>query len=973
MNMKKIKHNEQRVILLYLLLAALICPSWSIAQNVIYPNSCSYGNITDYTQSWIGNDGGVPKKHIPHYIRSIYVRGDGTVATICEWDEGGANVGIYRNDSIISYPEYSGTGSYGRNSGKEVALDEQYVYQLMRFNGNSGGNDNLNANGLRAFPPKGSEEWSVITRYFVNTGKEAVFPLGYGVSNNMLLIAREASRQAAGLAITTDKLIVAVPGIASLSIPDSIKIYDKSTMSSVPIGGFKINDGGVGYLYADKKGFVWMKQGQKIVPFSLTTGAVRQQSVITLPDSVVNSSFCVDTRSGQERILIANGGKDLNVLIYTNIYTAPALTSTFGQKGGILAKTNQFVQGQVGYMRMEGPTGVGVDLNGNIYISNTFTQTAGATLHSYNESTKAFNWKKEGLEFTAVADFDNTRTNIAYSPGHVYKLDYTKKGQRLDFLVASTVDPFKYPNDMRCEPNPPTPIKCVTFKRKINGKDYLFVSTMYSTDLEGYRFTDSTGYVGIPFVRVTSPGLTFWNDKDGDGKPQTGEITTTIPAANSFSLFVDKAGNIWLADRNAPVSFRVWRVIGETNGILQYGPETVYKLPSYITDPQRVIYDSDKDELFISGYTTKYPFSNTLLWGECGTTILKYKDVSTKFASGIPSQNWQYDLEILLPWNTGNGYDTKSIAVAGDYVFCLLQTNGLINVYNRNTGDYAGQISPTDVVQKLSGWTDFCYAINARQNIDGSYEIFAEENAFAKIVHYYVNSMTGNVTIKGDLFPQNISVVNSMNQNVDIQNLRSGDSIKFVATVKNLEQGTITNSRRSDPTRCMVQFKVTDTSTGQVVYTAYSAPRQTDILRYEEFTMGIDSTLYQPWICVAGNYKLDIDVNYQYKGVECDLTNNTKSLTFGQIIASVNSPQESSLLLYPTPVSDELRIRIQLNENENNFTVRVISIEGKELLNKCFQNQSVCKLNVGNLPTGLYVIQITTSNQSYQRKFIIAR
>jgi len=966
-------------ILKFCLLAVFFLVSLIVsAQNTVYPNDCYWGNLTDYQQSWIANDGGTPATHIPHSIRSIFVRNDGTVATICEWDEGLTNVGIFKDNALICVPEQSGTGSWGRYSGNEVVLDDQYVYQLMRFNGNSG-NDNLNANGLRAYPPKSTGiEWNLITRYSVTTGKSATFPLGYGPLNNMLLISRESSRQAAGLAITSDKLIVAVPGIASLSIPDSIKIYDKITMSSTPIMGFQVKTGGVGYLSADKKGFIWMRQGQKIVPINISNGSIRQQSIITLPDSVDMKSFSVDTRSGQERILIANSGKDLNILIYTNIYTAPILSGTFGQKGGILTKTEKFVQGQVGKMRMEGPTGVGVDMNGNIYISNMFVNATGATLHSYNESAHTFNWKKEGLVFAATADFDNTRNDIVYCPERVYKFDYAKKGQRLDSLVASTVNPFAYPNDMRLRLNP---IKCAPFKRKINNKDYLFVSDMYSNELAGYRFTDSTGYIGIPFMRTEYKGFSFWNDKNGDGKEQTNEITITKPG-NSFSQFVDKKGNIWFADRNLPCSFRVWRVIGETNGILQYGSEVTYKLPTYITDVQRVIYDVDTDELYVTGYTTTNPIPNSDIFGQVGTTIFKYKNISEKLASNQASETWQYDLKLLIPWTTnsvqGQAYASainkvvKSLTVAGDYIFCFMQQNGLINLYNRETGDYAGQISPTEVVGNASGWTDFTYAINARKNADGTYEILGEEDHDSKIVHYMINSMSNTLTIKGDLAPSTITVLNNLDQTVDIQNLRSGDSIKFDIVVKNLEKGFVTNSRRSDPTRCIVQFKVTNTNTGAVVYTALSKPRQTDIIREEEFHMGVDLDTYHPWACTVGYYKLDIDVNYQLKGTECNQTNNTASLSLGEIKSSTGLDQiQSGISIFPNPVSSILNIN--LDEQDTECFVRLISLEGKEVLVQRLKNPTFSNINVSQYPAGVYLLNVTTSTRNYRKMIVIEK
>ena len=85
-----------------------------------YPNDCHCGDLTDYQTSWIANSGGVPRTHVPHSMDALFVRGDGTVATICNWDEGGTNVGLFKDNVIVCVPEESGTGSWGRNSGKAV-------------------------------------------------------------------------------------------------------------------------------------------------------------------------------------------------------------------------------------------------------------------------------------------------------------------------------------------------------------------------------------------------------------------------------------------------------------------------------------------------------------------------------------------------------------------------------------------------------------------------------------------------------------------------------------------------------------------------------------------------------------------------------------------------------------------------------------------------------------------------------------
>ncbi|MBR5606763.1 MAG: hypothetical protein IKW44_00115, partial [Bacteroidaceae bacterium] len=125
----------------------------------------------------------------------MYVHSDGTVATICGWDEGGTNVGVFRNGKLISRPEGSGTGGWGRFSGAQVVLDDKYVYQLLTQHGCDGSNEQLNGNGLRQFPPCDKAiEWKTIRRYDRETGNGAPFAKGYGYKGDMLVVCHEKER-----------------------------------------------------------------------------------------------------------------------------------------------------------------------------------------------------------------------------------------------------------------------------------------------------------------------------------------------------------------------------------------------------------------------------------------------------------------------------------------------------------------------------------------------------------------------------------------------------------------------------------------------------------------------------------------------------------------------------------------------------------------------------------------------------------
>ena len=712
------------------------------------------GDLSDYQTSWIANDGGKPANHVPHSMESIFVREDGMVASICGWDEGGANVVLWKDGAVHSVPFESGTGSWGRNSGKAVALDDNYVYQLMSFSGHAGdGGLSKNTNGLQRFPPK-EAVWHFIARYRVKDGIASRYSTGYGPAENLMLIATQKDQYLAGLAIKDNDLIVSVPGVPSQNIPDSLKIYDKTTMkaSATSNGGFQIPEGGAGYIVVDNKGYVWMLQSdrRRIIAISLTNGSIRTQSTITIPEDVEVKSFSVDTYNN--RILVPNTGKDLNVLIYTNIYSAPVQTSTFGVKGGIFVKSpkpeseggGEYLQGEVGKMRFPGPTGVGVDGNGNIYISNMFAGTATAVLYSYKEKTQEMNWKVEGLSFTTTADFDQNNPNIFRTPDKVHEVDYSKLGGRLDKLVASSFDPFTLPNDFR---NFPSPIICGVFNRKIDGHDFMYVTNMYSSILGIYRFDKEThGYIAIPCNDIRKEY--YWEDKNADGQKTDDEINTFPTVVNTFSMYPDKDGNVWMTDAvSAPsnIQFKLFKVkrVNE-KGIPEYENPVAYRLPSYIIEAGRVMYDSERDELYVTCYTQANPNPNSSVWGRAGSTLLTYKNIKSKLANinNVPSEQWQYDKEMLIPVATANeDLSAKSLAFAGDYFFVFLTRNGVINVYNRDTQELIREVSPGTEVGKTSGWTDITYALNARKNADGTYELLGEENGYAKVIHYMIRSL----------------------------------------------------------------------------------------------------------------------------------------------------------------------------------------------------------------------------------------
>lgn len=728
--------------------------TWFVVCNMVKAQSVSLvspvdradGLLTGYTTSWLGNDGGYEESHIPHDMLGMYVSPDGTVATVYAWDEGGTNVAVFRNGRLLSRPEGSGTGGWGRFSHLGVVLDNRYVYHLLSQHGCDGGNDELNINGLPQFPPCSENvEWKTIRRYDLLTGQGAPFPGGYGYRGDMVVVATERFRTLNGLAIDGNYLYVAVGGGKNRQMPDSIKIYDKQTMryhSGYPL------EGEAGQIYADGKGGLWMFQGRKIVRMHANSGK-RMPEYVDLPEDVDATTCCIDIH--RNRLLIPNHGRDLNILIYDDIFRKPRLVSTFGVQGGIFTRRDGYVQGEVGPLRFTGPRAVGVDAQGAIYIANqAISGGRGAVLEVYEEADARKLWQQEGLIFTATADFDPDSTNLFFTPEKVHLINKRLIGKRVDRTFAYTSDPFTFPSDERAGKEGPFVTSC--FRRNIEGRSFLIVSDMYGGWLAGFRFDyKKNGYIGIPSFSFcngndhNNDSIRCWMDDNGNGVREQEEVKAWKEVnPYSMSFFADKHGAVWRGVRGQGIMY--WHVDEiDSCGNPRYSMPQVWPLPMRFRDAKRIWYDADRDELFLAGNSDVNPDTKDTWWSMCGT-IVCCRNFLQKVREGKIKEGWQSDLSIYIPFHIEDGTDlnrtnAKAFAVAGDYIFVVLARNGWVTVYRRDNGAFVGRLEPGEEVHRQSGWADFNYAINARQMPDRSYEILVEENAFGKVLYYRWNGL----------------------------------------------------------------------------------------------------------------------------------------------------------------------------------------------------------------------------------------
>jgi len=698
---------------------------------------------TPYVNSWVGNTYGLPADHIAHTIDNMYVTPTGNVATITGWDEGGANAALYNSSGAkVGIPVESGTGSWGRESGKAVFVDGNYLYQSMT---QSGGYD---ADGVR-YPVDPNTDWACVRRYNLN-GSSAPFTGGNGYDGSLMIVdvltpSTINASAPTGVVVYNGELYV-----SSLT-NGQIKVYNASTMSATPVRTISIANPGL--LDFDRLGYIWMLNTvqKKLVRFS-TTGVLQSQS-ITFTASVTPTAFCVDKVN--DRILVTNNGNDQNVLIYGGITGTPSQTGTFGNTGGI----NSGTAGVIAPLKFSEPKGVGIDSSGNIYIGNDAVSGGGARIEKYN-SSGVLQWRLNGLIFTSVGERNPTNESEFYNHEFKFTLDLSNTTPGSEWsLAAMTLNKVKYPDDTRITAGPSN-IRATTFVRNIAGRKLIYVTDMYGSFLAIYRFNAATdGETAIPSGLFDDNGGEFlWRDANGNGAKDPGETQSTTAGIYGSQLFPDANGGVWKPYREQ--GLRYFPLQGfDTHGNPQYtyASSIVYTLPQLI-DTRRVAYDAVNDVLYAAGSSSAGILGGD--WGVAGDKLVRYNNFL-----GTRSVAWS----IALPFSATdpNPFNVKGFSEAGDYLFMSAYREGRIYVHRKSNGSKLGEILPTAATGFTSGWSDIMNPILATRRSNGEYLIFAEENGYGKINMYrwtppgVLSTITASSGANGTVTPTGATMVTS--------------------------------------------------------------------------------------------------------------------------------------------------------------------------------------------------------------------
>ncbi|SMG26088.1 hypothetical protein SAMN06265784_102494 [Paraburkholderia susongensis] len=702
-----------------------------------------------YRTSWIGNTWGYgDHRWMQIDVQAIAVAADGDVFTNAPWDEGGGELGQYRNGELVRHGGES--HGWGMMGGDAIAVNDEYVYaaQTMVSLGNE--------EAKHRPTPREGEVWSGVSRRSRADIRDGVpfagqlrFPAGSRLA--FLLISRYSAKTdyaIRGLAADNTRLFVAN------QLDNSVQVFDAQTMQ--PAGAFAVHEPGRMALARD--GSLWIIENSRTDDARRVAHRSRDGAYLgelALPGGTVPVDLSVDT---QGRLLVADNGARQQILIYTAASpgsTAGAgmqLSASFGQQGGIYAGR----AGAPGPLRFNGLTGVGADRAGNLYVSmngagprpiGTGPSTYdGALLESYApDGTRRFSL--QGLLFVDGAQFVDGEPPSVYSGSKRFTLDLSRGPGKEWSYAGYTADRFRYPYDPYFHLSLGAQ-RGMPMVRDVRGHRLLYTTDMYSSYLRIYRFAADretaipAGLFALSHIDGAWPpnqppqGEWIWRDVTGKGDFSSAAFDQNANRSDAPPLrgwWVDSRGDVWQGTEAEGIRcFPLQGFDRVGNPVYRYAATREYPAPAPFNRIARLYYSADDDTMFISGSTPAHPF-NQDNWNGAGSQLARYDH----WKSGKPVLRYVIGLPDAGPpeWLSINGF-----TVAGDYVFAVETRSAIVRVYDRASGRDLGRLAPGKEVGSTSGWTDVPMPITAHRldsgKYAGEYVVLVEEDAHGKALMY---------------------------------------------------------------------------------------------------------------------------------------------------------------------------------------------------------------------------------------------
>ena len=429
------------------------------------------GKPLRYTTSWVGNTFGGGPRWVQNAAESMQVLPDGTLVVGSFWDEGGREVGLYKDGDVVGQlPDTH------MRAGFAVAANDRFFFYAhtcgLENQPEAKAGEALNAKPICYFG---------VSRYS-RDGKHAPFSGGKTRFKNMLAFREAPDNHALiprGVAANDSALFVADTAF------DTIKVIDPETMER--IGEFPAPR--PGRLAIDADGNLWVIcEGEKRVASYSADGRLLLKA-LPLPAGSVPSGLGFDHGG---RLLVCDNGPRQQVHAFDIKQTPPKLAESLGEEGGMYAGPEP---GKAGAWRFAGPTGAGCDAAGNLYVSCNVPR-GGTVLRTFSPR-RGLLWELLGLEFVDVADADPASDGRdVFTADERYRFDPDAPPGKDWRWEAHTLDPHRYPHDLRLRfPG----LQCGTSVRTLGGERYLCQRGMWQGLLGLYRID---GDLAVPFRRA---------------------------------------------------------------------------------------------------------------------------------------------------------------------------------------------------------------------------------------------------------------------------------------------------------------------------------------------------------------------------------------------------------------------------------------------------------------------------------------
>ncbi|MCL4205220.1 MAG: hypothetical protein KJ000_22280 [Pirellulaceae bacterium] len=647
----------------------------------------------DYSVSWIGNTfSGGDAGWVPQDVQDIFVTPDGTVYTTVGWEEHRGNIAAFQDGRLSQQTAHWKSGGIDRLVGDTITANTQHIFYAT---GTPDGHDGRVKGTFLARRDRAE---------IANRRRERRVEVGPVV---------------VGVAASDERVYAACAD-------GRVRVFDTDLN---PLGDWAAPS--PCEMALDAAGNLWIiDTADHVVRRFDPTGRPLPQ-VLRFPPGVEPADVAV---KAEGQLLVADRGKNRQVLVYRNLDTKPELERVLGEPGGIFAGETA---GRWGDQRFIAPIGVGSDADGNLYVAcGPYAGTHGGTavIRSFTPVGR-LNWSVLSTEWLDTVDVDGASNgSVLYGSKYRYSLDLNKPPGQQWTVQAITLDPDKYPDDPRLK----SAAIGGVWHRWIDNRNYLYFPDMNGGNLFVYRLDPQReGEIAVFCAQISTKDL--WVDTDGDGRRDETEVTAN-PTGESRGWYVEPNGTVWQATRrNGIFAYPIDRVLA--NGVPVYSVATrkTWAAPTPFTELRRIVYDRDHDVMYLAGSTGDAQAEH---WKPMGPNLIRFDRWSTE-----PTVAWHL---VLLHEKGRGGHESHEpfdFAVEGDYVFVVYAgrlpsrnlPTGTVMVFEKRNGNYVGHFQPTGTrtgAVPMDALQDMVHSINVFRRDDGEYLVFIEDDGYTKNVLY---------------------------------------------------------------------------------------------------------------------------------------------------------------------------------------------------------------------------------------------